>query len=233
MPKALSAAVFFALALAPAASGQNTNTNSGAAQPAQRGRQTQAPRAGGASPAAPAAQEAPAATPERPAAGRTAAQRRAGAAGAAADAAQRRAIEDAFNALIDGIRRADADAVMGVYWNSPRLLIYNNNGTVTRTWEQSRANRESLYARVKDVKLDVRDVNVELLGRDGAVVAALWDQSQTTDGQPERATGRMTIVFRRAGTAWKVVHAHTSPDRPDPSRLMPSERAGEAPPARP
>jgi ketosteroid isomerase-like protein len=152
---------------------------------------------------------------------------------ATAEAAQRRAVEDAFNALVDGIRRADASAVMEVYWNSPRLLIFNNNGTVTRTWEQSRANRASLYARVKDVKLDVRDVNIELLGRDGAVVSALWDQSQTTDGQAERATGRMTLVLRRAGTAWKVVHAHTSPDRPDPSRLLPSERTGDAPATRP
>jgi ketosteroid isomerase-like protein len=172
-------------------------------------------------------------TPPPPAArGRQAAAPRP-AAGTAADAAQRRAVEDAFNSLIDGIRRADSGAVMEVYWNSPRLILFNNNGTVTRTWEQSRANRASLYARVKDVKLDVRDVNVELLGRDGAVVSALWDQSQTTDGQPERATGRMTLVFRRAGAAWKVVHAHTSPDRPDPARLMPSERTGEAPPARP
>jgi ketosteroid isomerase-like protein len=154
-------------------------------------------------------------------------------AGTPADAAQRRAVEDAFNTLIDGIRRADAAAVMAVYWNSPRLIIFNNNGTVTRTWEQSRANRESLYTRVKDVKLDVRDVNIELIGRDGAVVSALWEQSQTADGQPERATGRMSLVFRRSGTAWKIVHAHTSPDRPDPARLLPSERTGEAPPAKP
>ena len=32
---------------------------------------------------------------------------------------------------------------------------------MTKTWEQARSNRESLYAKVSDVKLDVRDVRVK------------------------------------------------------------------------
>lgn len=141
-----------------------------------------------------------------------------------AEVAQTRAVRASFDALIDGIRRADAKAVMDVYWNSPQLVLFNNNGTVTKTWEQVRQNRESLYARVSDVKLDVRDVQVRLLGPSAAVVSCLWEQTQTADGQPERATGRLTLVFQKVGAAWKAVHAHTSPDRPDPSRLLPSER---------
>jgi ketosteroid isomerase-like protein len=130
----------------------------------------------------------------------------------------------AFNALVNGIRRADAKAVAGVYLNSPRLLLFNNNGTVTRGWDQMRKNRESSYADVKDVKLDVRDVSITMLGRDGAIVTCLWTQSQTYKGTPETATGRMTLVFKRVGKDWKAIHVHTSPDKPDPSRVMPSEQ---------
>jgi ketosteroid isomerase-like protein len=132
---------------------------------------------------------------------------------------------------VDGIRRADAAAVAKLYWNSPQLSVFNNNGTVTKSWEQARSNRESLYAKVSDVKLDVRDVRVKTLGPSGAVVTCLWEQSQTAEGQPEHATGRLTIVYQKVGVEWKIVHTHTSPDRPDPSRLLPSERtpAGEAP----
>jgi uncharacterized protein (TIGR02246 family) len=133
-------------------------------------------------------------------------------------------VREAFDSLVDGIRRADADAVMALYWNSPQLTIFNNNGTVTKSWEQARSNRESLYAKVSDVKLDVRDVRVKTLGPSGAVVTCLWEQSQTSEGQPERATGRLSIVYQKVGTEWKIVHTHTSPDRPDPSRLLPSER---------
>ena len=133
-------------------------------------------------------------------------------------------VSAAFNALINGIRKSDLDAITGAYWNSPGLVLFNNNGTVTKGWDQMRKNRESSIKDVKNVKLEVRDVSITMLGRDGAVVNALWTQSQDYKGTPETATGRMTLVFRRVGTAWKAIHLHTSPDRPDPSRVLPSEQ---------
>lgn len=142
-------------------------------------------------------------------------------------------VNAAFNALIDGIRRADVDASMNSYWNSPQLLLFNNNGTLTRTWDQARSNRASSYPNLKDIKLDVRDVRVQMLGRDAAFVTCLWTQSQIASGTPEVSTGRLSLVFRRVGTAWKIMHAHTSPDAPDPSRLLPSERTTPAPVAAP
>jgi uncharacterized protein (TIGR02246 family) len=153
---------------------------------------------------------------------------------------QSAAVREAFDSLVDGIRRADADAVMALYWNSPQLSVFNNNGTVTKSWEQARSNRQSLYAKISDVKLDVRDVRVKTLGPTAALVTCLWEQSQTADGQPEHATGRLTIVYQKIGTAWKIVHTHTSPDKPNPANLLPSERTPAAdttqpakPPARP
>lgn len=139
----------------------------------------------------------------------------------------------AFNELVNGIRHADAKAVTNVYLNSPRLILFNSNGTVTRGWEQLRRNRESSYRDTKDVKLDVRDLSITMLGRDGAVVSCLWTQSQTYRGTAETASGRMTLVFKRVGKDWKAIHLHTSPDRPDPSRVLPSEQVptGAASPA--
>jgi uncharacterized protein (TIGR02246 family) len=208
MFRKLSAAAALWLALSAGAHAQE------AAQPAAASR----PRA-----AAPAQTPAPA-----PAAPRAAAPRRA--TQTPAEAATEKAVRAAFDTLVDGIRRADTQTVMGVYWNSPRLVLFNNNGTVTKSWEQVRSNRESLYARVKDVALDVRDLNIKVLGPSAAVVTCLWEQTQTADGKPERATGRLTLVFQKVGAEWRAVHAHTSPDRPDPSRLLPSERTEDAAP---
>lgn len=137
-------------------------------------------------------------------------------------------VAEAFNILLNGIRDADVKAVASVYWNSPRLMLFNNNGTVTKGWEQMRKNRESSYREVKDTKLDVRDVSITMLGRDGAVVSCLWTQSQTYKGTPETATGRMTLVFKRVGKDWKAIHLHTSPDRPDQNRVLPSEQTSPA-----
>jgi uncharacterized protein (TIGR02246 family) len=205
MLRKLSAAAALGLVLSTGASAQEPTPPSPGGRPVAAPAQTPAPRAA-----------APRRATQTP-----------------AEAAAEKGVRAAFDTLVDGIRRADADAVMGVYWNSPRLVLFNNNGTVTKSWEQVQSNRESLYARVKDVKLDVRDLNIKLLGPSAAVVTCLWEQSQTADGKPEQATGRLTLVFQKVGAEWRAVHAHTSPDRPDPSRLLPSERTDGAPPAAP
>ncbi len=152
---------------------------------------------------------------------------------AATEAPGSQSVVAAFNALINGIRRADVKAVTSVYLESSRLILFNSNGTVTKGWEQMRKNRESSYREMKDVKLDIRDLSITMLGRDGAVVSCLWTQSQTFKGAPETASGRMTLVFKRVGKDWKAIHLHTSPDRPDPSRVLPSEQTptGAATPA--
>lgn len=134
------------------------------------------------------------------------------------------AVLTAFNKILDGIRHANVDQVTGAYWNSRQLILFNSNGSLTRGWDQLRKNRESSYPDMKDVKLDVREVHVLMLGRDGAIVTCLWTQSQTFKGTPETASGRMTLVFKRLGNDWKAVHLHTSPDSQNPSRVLPSEQ---------
>jgi ketosteroid isomerase-like protein len=135
-----------------------------------------------------------------------------------------RGVTAAFNALVDGIRHTSVAEVTSVYWNSPQLLLFNNNGTVTRGWEQMKSNREASYPNLKDVKLEVSDVHVQMLGRDGAIVTCEWTQSQTAKGLPETASGRMTLAFRRVNGEWRASHLHSSPNAPDPSRTLPSER---------
>jgi uncharacterized protein (TIGR02246 family) len=221
MFKKLIFAAPLVLALAASALAQNANTNTNRPAGASRGRAAGTPKAG--------ATPAQGGTQSQPSAGAPANTRTRRTTGrgtqSSSDSAQARAVRDAFDSLVDGIRRADADAVMKLFWNSPQLVLFNNNGTVTKTWEQARSNRQSLYARVKDVKLDVRDVHVRLLGATAALVTCLWDQSQTADGQPEHASGRLTVVYQKIGADWKIVHTHTSPDKPSPSNLLPSERA--------
>ena len=131
----------------------------------------------------------------------------------------------AFDKIIEGIRRSNVDMYTSGYWNSVNLVLFNYNGTVTKGWDQLRKNRESSFPETKDVKLDIRDKHVQMLGRDGAVVTCLWTQSQTFNGQPDTASGRMTLVFKRVGAEWKAVHLHTSPDKPDASRVPASEQS--------
>lgn len=209
-----------ALASAPAILAQNTNsstTGTGRPRSTNINQQTKPP--------APAAQATPPATEtEQPSAPTTAPKT---AAKKPVVSTQAPSASDgvlaAFNSLLDGIRHANVDEVMGQYWNSRGLTLFNYNGTVTKGWDQVRKNRESSYPEIKDVKLDVRDVSITMLGRDGATVTCLWTQSQIYKGNPETASGRMTLVFKRAGTAWKAIHLHSSTDNPNPAVVPASE----------
>ena len=134
-------------------------------------------------------------------------------------------VRDAFDRLTEGIRQVDVEKLMGVYDNNDRTLFFNNNGSVTMGWAQMRSNRESSFAKTKNVTLETTGVRVEMLSPTSAYVSFKWKQTQEYDGKLESATGRTTLVFKKMGKDWKAVHLHTSPDNVPPTRpLLDSER---------
>jgi ketosteroid isomerase-like protein len=134
-------------------------------------------------------------------------------------------VRAAFDRLIEGIRQADADKVMSVYENSDRTLFFNYNGTATIGWQNMLNNRKSSYANISNVTLDVTGVRVEILSPTAAYVSCKWKQAQEYKGELESSTGRMTLVFKKIGKDWKIVHLHTSPDvAPDKIVIPPSEK---------
>src|SRR5207245_1225439 len=152
--------ISFVLTISPVALAQNSNSSTTKARP----RTTTANTNTGA--------QAPKPGTEKPAPKRTGAE------------PGSEAVLAAFDTLIAGVIHANVDEVTGGYWNSPRLILFNFNGTVTKGWDQLKQNRESAYHDIKDVKLDVSDRHVTMLGMDGAVVTCLWTQSQTYKGAP-------------------------------------------------
>lgn len=134
-------------------------------------------------------------------------------------------IKAVFERLIEGIRQLDAEKVMSVYEKSDRILFFNNNGTVTVGWDNMLKNRQSLYARTKNVNLEITGLRIEMLSPQSAYLTCKWKQTQEFDGKLESASGRMTLIFKRISKEWKAVHLHTSPDNPDLTRpVFPSER---------
>ena len=134
-------------------------------------------------------------------------------------------VRAAFERLNEGIRQVDVSKVMSVYDNNERTLFFNNNGSVTLGWNQMRENRQSLYAKTKNVSLETTGVRVEMLGARSAYVSYKWKQSQEFDGKLETASGRTTLIFAKIGKDWKIVHSHVSPDNPPATRpVLESER---------
>ena len=133
-------------------------------------------------------------------------------------------VRDAFDRLIEGVKQVDAVKVMNVYEKSDRLLIFNNNGTATSGWDNVKANVTATYAKSKNVTIDITGLRVEMLGPKAAYVTCKWKQTQEFNEKLEDSSGRMTLVFKLINKDWKIVHRHTSPDKPDAARIPPSER---------
>ena len=134
-------------------------------------------------------------------------------------------VRAAFDRLVEGIEQADAEKVMSVYHNDERTLFFNYNGTATIGWKNMSDNRKATYANLKNVNLEPTGVRVEMLSPTSAYVSCKWKQSQEFKGELESSTGRMTLVFKKIGKDWKVVHLHTSPDTAlDKIVIPPSER---------
>ncbi len=131
---------------------------------------------------------------------------------AAAKADPAKEVRAAFDRLREGIEQADAEKVMSVYHNDERTLFFNYNGTATIGWQNMMDNRKSSYADRKNTTLEVTGVRVEMLSPTSAYVSCKWKQTQEFKGELESSTGRMTLVFKKIGKDWKVVHLHTSPD---------------------
>ena len=133
-------------------------------------------------------------------------------------------VRAAFDRLIEGVKQVDAGKVMNVYEKSDRLLIFNNNGTATSGWDNVKANVIAVYAKTRNVTIDVTGLRVEMLGPKAAYVTCKWKQAQEFNGKLEDSSGRMTLVFKLINKDWKIVHRHTSPDKPDAARIPASER---------
>lgn len=134
-------------------------------------------------------------------------------------------VRAAFDRLVEGIKEANADKVMSVYENSDRTLFFNYNGTATIGWQNMTDNRKASYADRSNVTLDITGLRVEVLSPTSAYVSCKWKQSQEYKGELENSTGRMTLIFKKIGKDWKIVHLHTSPDAaPDKIVIPPSEK---------
>lgn len=134
-------------------------------------------------------------------------------------------VRDAFDRLVEGIKQIDTEKVMSSYDKSPRLLIFNNNGSATIGWDNVKDNVEKTFAKLRNVSLEITGLRVEMLGKTNAYVSCKWRQTQENDGKLEDASGRMTLVYRLVGKEWKIIHRHTSPDNPAATRpVFPSER---------
>jgi ketosteroid isomerase-like protein len=108
--------------------------------------------------------------------------------------------------------RADLDAFLHGYWNSPELTFAGSSG-VTRGWQPVLARYRKNYPDQKTMgHLDFSALEVHPLGKDAAFALGRWHLQRSSD----ELGGIFTLVFQRLPEGWRIVHDHTSTDAKTP-----------------
>ena len=104
--------------------------------------------------------------------------------------------------------RGDLEGFMAGYWNSPDL-VFQSGATLTRGWQQTRERYRRRYqAEGKEMgRLRFEELDVQPLSPDAAFVRGRWQLTMKDGSQPG---GLFTLLLRRVGGDWKIVHDHTS-----------------------
>ena len=104
--------------------------------------------------------------------------------------------------------RGDIEGFMGGYLRSDEL-VFTSGGRVRRGWDTTLGKYRERYGNAPETmgRLEFGDVEIHMLGTDAAWLLGRWSLTwpdATTEG------GIFTLVMKKTGDGWKVVHDHTS-----------------------
>ncbi|MEL6364373.1 MAG: SgcJ/EcaC family oxidoreductase [Pseudomonadota bacterium] len=119
--------------------------------------------------------------------------------------------EEAVRAILEAQQAAwnagDLDGFMAGYWKDDGLR-FASGGNVARGYKAAlNRYRKNYPDQAAMGALNFSEIDVQLIGDDHAVVFGGWALSKADGTQPN---GLFTLVMRKSGGVWRIVHDHTS-----------------------
>lgn len=123
---------------------------------------------------------------------------------------ERRAILSLVMTVPKLIDSKDADAILGIYDTHDPLFC---------TFEDTPENQDRVsgaqfrkfiggLSELESSSIKRRDVRVDFVARDVAVVSGMDDWKSRKGGKETKGVSRFTIVFRKKQGRWRVIHEH-------------------------
>lgn len=118
-------------------------------------------------------------------------------------------ITDAVTGVLTAQQKAwnegNIDEFMEGYWQSEDLT-FASEGTVNRGWEAVLNRYKIKYTPDTMGELTFSGLEITPLSPDAAYVIGTWALKR----EPDNPGGKFTLIFRKFGEGWKIVHDHTS-----------------------
>jgi beta-aspartyl-peptidase (threonine type) len=119
----------------------------------------------------------------------------------------RKAIQEVLDDQATAWNKGDLEGFMKGYWKSDKLTFFSGNER-TSGWQATLERYQKKYqGEGKEMgKLTFRDVEIELLGPDAAVVRGRFQLVRSKD----KPTGLFTLIMKKVPEGWRIIHDHTS-----------------------
>ena len=121
---------------------------------------------------------------------------------------QEAAIRKVLQNQVEAWNRRDLEGFMAGYWNSPALTFFSG-ATETQGWQATLERYRKKYQATDAEmgKLEMPDIQVEMLGQHSAFVRGRWHLALSNGKQPH---GLFTLLFREFSEGWRIIHDHSS-----------------------
>ena len=119
----------------------------------------------------------------------------------------KKTIQKVLDDQVNSWNKGDLEGFMQGYWQSPDLSFFSGVNK-TAVWQATLERyRKKYQGEGKEMgKLVFRDLSIELLGADHALVKGRWQLTLKN----ETVGGLFTLIFRKMKDGWRIVHDHTS-----------------------
>jgi beta-aspartyl-peptidase (threonine type) len=123
------------------------------------------------------------------------------------DLIAKKPIQKVLDDQVAAWNKGDLEDFMAGYWKSDELTFFSGKD-VTKGWNATLERYKKRYqADGKEMgKLTFNELKIELLGDEGAMVRGRWKVVTSK----ETLQGLFTVIFKKTGDGWKIVHDHTS-----------------------
>jgi ketosteroid isomerase-like protein len=123
-------------------------------------------------------------------------------------------VQAMVRSIADAVGSGDAGRTMDFYRRDDPTITSATDGTLERGWQEIRASTDSGMGLEGKFRLSLGSVDVTPLGPSYALAVAPVLITVPTPNGEQKLRIVWSIVARRDSTGWKVIHDHTSSQKP-------------------